>query len=210
MVTYLKMLATSGAVALVACMAAGCAGSPVAPFDSFRTAPVTVYRLQNWEPPTQATTPGPVIGGGIIPGIPVEIDNMIKAGTSIPPPGLIPPGLLPGTTTAATPAVDTQRFHGFRIIGTPANVMDDRIRRELIDIFGIERNFDNTHANCVYAEFGVSFARVGLPPADILVSVSCDQVQAYNFIWPHRNAGLTQESRDRFVHVVQNLYGLGG
>ena len=42
--------------------AGGCAGNPVAPFDSFKNAPMTAFRLQNYEPPPVAvaapTAPG--------------------------------------------------------------------------------------------------------------------------------------------------------
>ena len=199
--------AACGAVLLFACSTVGCVGTPVAPFDGFATAPVTAYRLQNWEPPAQATTVPSI--GGLIPGLPPEIDNLLKAGSSILPPGLLPPGLLPGTALPAQ-AETAPRFHGFRVIGAPVNVIDDRTRREFIDIFGFEKNFDNTHAECLYAEFGVSFARAGQPPADVLISISCDQVQGQNFIWPHRYTGLTNDSRTHFVRLMQRVFSVGG
>src|SRR5206468_11994813 len=86
-------------------------------------------------------------------------------------------------------------FHNFRVLGMPANVIDPKLRDELIDIFGFEKNFDDTHGSCVYAEFGFSFARMGQPPADILVSLSCDQVQSQNFMWPHKSTGLSPKRR---------------
>jgi len=188
---------------------AGCAGNPVAPFDSFKSAPMTAYRLQNYEPPPQAVAPP--TAPGQIPGLPPEIQKWVQAGASMLPPGLLPPGLIPGAgTPVATPAVDTTpRFHNFRILGMPSNVIDPKLRDELIDIFGFEKNFDDTHGSCVYAEFGFSFARMGQPPADVLVSLSCDQVQAQNFIWPHRSTGLTADSAARISKVSQSIFGGG-
>lgn len=189
---------------------AGCAGRMVPPFDGLKTAPVVVYRLQNWEPPTQATAPSVSVGGGLIPPLPPILDGMVKAGASVLPPVLVPPGLLGGNAAPSAQPDATARFHGFRIIGSPVSVMDDRARQELVDILGFESNFDNSHGACVNAEFGVSFARVGLPPADVLVSVSCDQVQSQNFIWPHRFTGLTAHSSDRLVRLMTRMFGPNG
>jgi hypothetical protein len=195
-----------GTFVLFVAVAAGCAGSPVAPFDGFKTAPVTAYRLQNFEPPPQAgALPS---APNLIPGMPAEIQKWVQAGASMLPPGLLPPGLIPGVGAPAAPAADTTpRFHGFRVIGAPANVMDDKLRQELINVFGFEKEFDTAHSSCVYAEFGFSFARIAQPPADMLVSFSCNQVQAQNFIWPHKYTGLTSDSSDRIKKVVLALFG---
>jgi hypothetical protein len=186
----------------------GCAGSPVAPFDGFQSAPMTAYRLQNYEPPPQPAG-APAAAPALIPGLPPEIQAWIKAGASMLPPGLLPPGLNPNgpPPTAAAPVDTAPRFHGFRVLGAPSNVMDEKLRSELIDIFGHASNFDDTHGNCVYAEFGFSFARIAQPPADVLVSLSCDQVQAQNFVWPHRSTGLTPDSMQRITKVAQALFG---
>jgi hypothetical protein len=194
----------------IAAVLGGCAGSPVAPFDSVQSAPMTAYRLQNFEPPPQAVA-APAAAPGLLPGIPPEIQAWIKAGASMLPPGLLPPGMNPNAP-AQTPAAtvdNTPRFHGFRVLGMPAPVMDEKLKQELVDIFGYEKNFDNTHGNCVYAEFGFSFARIQQPPADVLVSLSCDQVQAQNFIWPHKSTGLTPDSMQRITKVAQALFGGG-
>jgi hypothetical protein len=192
-----------GAVVLLAVGFAGCASNPVAPFDSFKDAPITAYRLQNYEPPPPvAATASPAQ----IPGMPPEIQKWLSVGAS-----MLPPGLLPGLGgTPAPAAVDTvPRFHNFRVLGMPANVIDGKLRDELISIFGFEKNFDDTHGSCVYAEFGFSFARIGQPPADVLVSLSCDQVQSQNFLWPHRSTGLTSDSSQRIIKVSQAIF-IGG
>jgi hypothetical protein len=205
----MRPIVATSAIVLFA-IGAGCAGSPVAPFDSFKNAPITAYRLQNYEPPPQpVATPGAAMPS-LIPGVPAEIQKWVQAGASMLPPGLIPPGLIPGataTTTPTAPADTAQRFNGFRIIAMPVNVTDQKQRDELIDIFGFEKNFDNTHGNCVYAEFGFSFARIQQAPADVLVSMSCDQVQAQNFIWPHKYTGLTPDSVNRLTKLAQQMFG---
>ena len=184
----------------------GCASNPVAPFDSMKSAPMTAYRLQNYEPPPMAAA-APTAPGQI-PGVPPEIQKWITAGASMLPPGLLPPGLIPGSGAPATPPVDTTpRFHNFRVLGMPTNIIDPKLRDELIDIFGFEKNFDDSHSSCVYAEFGFSFARINQPPADVLVSLSCDQVQAQNFIWPHKSTGLTPDTAARISKVSQMIFG---
>jgi hypothetical protein len=170
---------------------------------------VTAYRLQNYEPPAQAVATAGAAMPSLIPGLPAEIQKWVQAGASMLPPGLLPPGLIAGATAPApTPQVDTTpRFNGFRVIAAPVNVTEQKQRDELIDIFGFEKNFDNTHANCMYAEFGFSFARIQQPPADVLVSLSCDQVQAQSFIWPHKNTGLTPDSVNRLTKAARALFG---
>lgn len=199
----------------LASFAFGCAGTPASPFDQMQSAPITAFRLQNFEPPPQpAAQAAPPTAPGMIPGVPPEIQKWIQAGASMLPPGLLPPGLLPGMTAAAQPQpqppIDTApRFHGFRILGQ-APVTNEKLRKQLIDIFGFEKNFDDTHASCVYAEFGFSFARIGQPPADVLVSLSCDQVQPQNFAWPHKNQGLTPDSVKAIANISQAVFGMGG
>lgn len=188
----------------------GCAGSPASPFDEMKNAPITVYRLQNYEPPPAQQATAPSLPG-MIPGMPAEIQQWIQAGASMLPPGLLPPGLLPGQPPASQQQAQTDnvpRFYGFRILGQ-APVTNEKLRDELIDLFGFEKNFDDTYSGCMYAEFGVSFARMGQPPADLLVSLSCDQVQAQNFQWPHQKRGLTPDAVQRLVRTSQSVF-VGG
>jgi hypothetical protein len=191
-------------------LAAACSSTPASPFDTMKTAPITAYRLQNYEPPPQATAVP--TAPGMLPGMPAEIQQWIQAGASMLPPGLLPPGLLPGQPAAPTPptAVDTTpRFHGFRVLGQQP-VVDDKLRSQLIDLFGYSKNFTSQHSPCVYAEFGFSFARIGQPPADVLVSLSCNQVQAQNFVWPHGDTGLSPDSVQSVSKISQSIFGYGG
>src|SRR5450432_1044026 len=87
----------------------GCAGSLSQPFDAAKTsnAQITVYRLQNFEPPAQAATAaGPL-------QIPAQVTQWATAVAGMLPPGLIPPGILPGSAPAA-PDASVSRFHDFR------------------------------------------------------------------------------------------------
>lgn len=209
MLALMQQRALTGFIACLGFAAFGCAGAPASPFDEMHNAPITLYRLQNYEPPQQTTPQTAPNVAGMIPGLPAEIQQWIQAGASMLPPGLLPPGLIPGQAPIAQPQVDNvPRFYGFRVIGQ-APVTDENLRKELIEIFGYEKNFDNTHSGCMYAEFGVSFARLNQPPADVLVSLSCDNVQAQNFAWPHRYRGLTPDAVRRLVRASQVVF-VGG
>jgi hypothetical protein len=181
----------------------GCASlSP--PFDQMKNSPVTVYRLQNFEPPAapQGAAPSPM--GGLT--LPPQIQQWITAGASLLPPGLLPPGLLPGTAPQAPPAQDAQRFHGFRILDY-RQVEDTGIKSDIVDLFGHGSNFQNSPATCMYAEFGYAIAQPNGPaPADILVSLSCEQVQSFNFAWPYPQTGITPDSSKKLGGIAQRVF----
>ncbi len=196
----------------VALVAMGCAKKPAAPFDMLPASNVTAFRLQNYEPPpSAAATPG--MGG--LPGLPPEISQWVQQGAAglqqLIPPGLLPPGLLPGTAAPGTaPPVGqdtTPRFHGFRILGQTA-VIDEGLKEELADILGKEGNFDNKHAGCMYAEMGLSFSAGG-QPQDMLISFSCNQVNARSFAWPHPATGMKPDTVKDLSEVVQKLFPPG-
>ncbi len=199
----------------------GCAGSPASPFNQLAQAPITVYRLQNYQDQTAATaTPTPATTGTqIIPGLPIpippEFQPQVQQAQSMIC-GFLPPGS-PGCTPAgATPAMPTTPavqnaplFEGYRIIGQ-AQVMDSKLHDELIDIFGYDKNFGTKKSPCMFPELGVSFGAGGAqPPADVLVSFSCNQVQARNFPWPHPDNGLQDDTVKKLSAVIQKLFGGG-
>lgn len=188
---------------LLLTLATGCGGAALAqPFGSLADAPITVYRLQNFEPPpAQAQTPG----AGVIPP---QILQWATAAAQSLPPGIIPPGILPGSQPAV-PAADAPRFHDFRILGwVPLN--EAKMRAEVLDILGHEGNFTTPRESCMYAEFGVSITQQGQPPADLLVSLSCNQVRTFGFAWPYGNStGLTGDSSKRIVEVMKKAFGGG-
>jgi hypothetical protein len=204
--------------------AVACKSAPASPFNQLKDSQITVYRLQNYEPPAAAATPAPAPTPGaqpgtpMIPGLPPEISSWVGQATgqglgSLIPPGLLPPGLIPGQTppAAAPPpaappvAPDAPRFEGFRILGQ-SQVLDPKLREQLVDILGYPESFGTKKSNCLYAEMGVSFQQMPAP-ADVLVSFSCNKAEARNFTWPHTENGLTEDTVKKFSAITQKLFG---
>ena len=202
-----KTLLLSIAIVTAASALAGCGGGLAAPFDQLKSQRVTVYRLQNFEPPPAAMGPN---GLPLPVPVPQEIQTWLGGVGSMLPPTLIPPGLLPGGTPA--PTANVARFHNFRILGW-MQVTDQGQKDEILDVFGKDKGWEATRSSCMYAEFGFSFGNTqpapGQPlPLDVLVSLSCNQVQAFNFNWPH--AGKMSPSSDassRITTIVRKAFG---
>jgi hypothetical protein len=191
-------------VVLLAC-STGCGSSLAQPFDQMKSAPITAFRLQNFEPPpavANATTPA---AGGI--QLPPQIQSWITAGAALLPPGLLPPGIVPGAAAVPPPAANVQRFHEFRILSF-MNVNDQKVHDEVLDIFGNEKNFEVPREQCMFAEFGFSIGQINQPPADILVSLSCNQIRSFGFAWPHgAKIGMTPDTAKRVIAVMQKTFG---
>lgn len=210
------MTKSSLPLALVfAALGAGCASKPAAPFDTLKTANLTAYRLQNFEPPAAAatTTPG---AAPAIPGLPPEIQSWIQQGAAglsqLLPPGLLPPGTLPGATAPA-PVDTAPRFHNFRIL-SQTQVIDPDLKEQLAEVLGDADSFDNAHARCppdvFYAEMGLSFnSGPGAPSNDALISFSCNQVVSRSFSWPHPATGMKADTVKKLSEVVQKLWPQG-
>jgi hypothetical protein len=208
------------AAAAVASLSMGCAGSPAAPFNQLAESPVTVYRLQNYQDQPVATatpaTPAPGTGGSLIPGLPIppefqpQVQQAQQMICGFLPPGS--PGCTPGGSTTpmpTTPAVqNAPMFQGYRIIGQ-AQVMDTKMRSDIIDIFGYEKSFGPKKSPCMFPELGLSFGAGGAQTADVLVSFSCNQVQARNFAWPHPDNGMKDETVKKLSAIIQKLFGGG-
>lgn len=194
------------ALELAICVAAlaastGCASvSP--PFDKMKSSQMTVYRLQNFEPVTQAQAQaGP--NGWQIPAV---IQQWLQTGASLLPPGLLPPGLIPGTGSNPTTGPDAPRFHGFRVLDYQP-VDDSAVKADIVGVFGNKSNFQSSGSSCMFAEFGFAIAQPNAPtPADILVSLSCEHVQSFNFTWPYAQDGLTPEATKKIVAIASRLF----
>lgn len=205
-----KIQALLGAIAL-GLLGAGCASQPAAPFDTLKTAEVTAFRLQNYQPPPPSPGAAAPSGAGLIPA---QIQQWVQAGATglqqLLPPGLVPPGLLRGVRPTAPPAAqNAPRFEGFRIL-SQIQVIDPDLKQKLADIFGHESNFDNNHANCMYAEMGLSFVNgPGMRPNDLLISFSCNQVQARTFPWPFPETGMKPDTVRDLASVVNKLWPPG-
>jgi hypothetical protein len=190
-----------------------CSSSLAQPFEQMKSQPITIHRLQNFEPqPPQAGAPAAGAAG-----LPPQIQQWLSAGAALLPPGLLPPGLLPGTAPAA-PAQDVPRFYNFRILGT-MSVSDSKMREDILELFGKESNFQAPRQSCMYAEFGFQIGQPGAQavqgappsggaPADILVSLSCDQVQMFNYGWPYgTKTGLGPDTSKKIISIVQRAFG---
>jgi hypothetical protein len=113
---------------------------------------------------------------------------------------------LPGAPAAPAPAAQVARFHNFRILGW-MQLADETSKNEVYDIFGKEGNFEAPKTQCMYAEFGFSFQGSG-PQNDILVSLSCNQVQSFNFAWPYSaKTGLQGDTAKRIIAIAQKSFG---
>lgn len=209
-----RILFVLGATALL--FGTGCSSSLAQPFQNLKDQPITVYRLQNYEPPAQAQAPGAPAGVQLPP----QIQQWLSAGAQMLPPGLLPPGLLPGGTPAPAPGGDVPRFHNFRILGSVA-VTDKKQRDDVLDLFGHDSNFQTPTQSCMFAEFGFQFGQgpapgappgaagpTGVLPADVLVSLSCDQVAMVNYGWPYgTKTGLGPDTSKKIIAMVQKAFG---
>ncbi len=164
---------------------------------------MTVYRLQNFEPPMQAQAQAAAQAGFQLPP---QIQQWVQAGASLLPPGLIPPGLLAGAAAPQPAPPDAPRFHNFRILEwQPVN--DASVKNDILDAFGHGSNFTTAQNSCTYAELGFAIAQSSSPtPADILVSLSCQDVQSFNFAWPYQQTGIAPDTEKKFAQIAQKVF----
>ncbi len=201
-----SMLGNATMAVVLLALAEGCGGGALAqPFEGLKAAPITVYRLQNYEPPqTAAAQPG-------APALPFQLPPQIQqywsAIQTAVPAGWLPPGM--GGNAAPSPDANVPRFHDFRILGW-IPLQDQKQHDELLDIFGHASNFSAPKETCMYADFGVSITQQGQPPVDILVSPPCGQVKTFGFAWPYgNNTGLSSDSDKRILDVMKKAFGGG-
>lgn len=206
---FAKSFAKLSALLVFVAAGAGCSKGPAAPFDTLKGSNVIAFRLQNYEPPPQqaAAPPGP---GGLIPGLPPEIQQWVQAGaqglSQLLPPGLLPPGVT--GAAAPPPQPDAPRFHGFRIL-SQTQVFDSNLQEQLAEILGDPDNFHNQHSACAYSEMGLSFSPQPGVTNDILISFSCNQVVAQTFAWPHGTAGMKPSTVKNLSETVQKIWPPG-
>jgi hypothetical protein len=212
------MLKATCLAAFIGLSALGCASKPAAPFDTLKSANLTAFRLQNFEPPAPAAGAAPqATQPGAIPGLPPEIAQLAQQALpglqALLPPGLLPPGMLQGmqqpAAAAPPPAPDAPRFPmtapNFRSLNQTA-VIDPELKEELAKLLGDEDNFQPGHASCMYAEMGLSFTGSAGQLNDMLISFSCNVVEARTFAWPHPNRGLKPETVKELAALVQKIW----
>jgi len=210
------MLKATTVAAFIGLSALGCASKPAAPFDTLKTANLSAFRLQNFEPPAPPPGAAPQAQAGAIPGLPPEIAQLAQQALpglqALLPPGLLPPGMLQGMqqpAAVAPPVPDAPRFPmgqpNFRILSQTA-VIDPELKEDLAKLLGDEDNFQAGHANCMYAEMGLSFSGAGGQLNDMLISLSCNVVEARTFAWPHPNRGLKPETVKELAALAQKIW----
>jgi hypothetical protein len=200
-----------GLTLLVAPLAAGCA-SRKAPFDQMDQAQITIMKLQQPAPPPVAVMPGQTPGG--IPGIPGLEQLGQQAAQAAQAAGIpIPPGLIPGVGTPQQPPPMQQPqlpmfgSSGMAIAAT-MTLSDSDLRDELLDMYGDEDSFQPGNMGCNQAPgMGISMARGGQPPIDLVVSFTCRRTQMIGPGWPHKNDGLSNDANTTLTKIYQQLFG---
>lgn len=190
-----------------------CSTSLSQPFANLKSQPITIHRLQNFEPQPQQAGANPAAAV-----IPPQIQQWLSAGAAMLPPGLLPPGLLPGGTPASPAAANVPRFYNFRILQT-VQVTDKQQAEDILELFGKDGNFQVPSQQCMYAEFGFQIGQgpapgappgtpSSTPPADILVSLSCDQVQMFNYGWPYgQKTGMGPDTQKKLGQILRKAFG---
>ena len=202
--SLVRTAALLGFGALLLSTSTGCGASLAQPFDTLKAgnAKVYVYRLQNYEPPAQQAAASPASL------LPPQIQQWVAGAANLLPPGLIPPGLIPGTAGTPTAAdAAAARFRNFRILGW-MEINDTKTIADTYDIFGKSKNFVAPQSTCMYAEFGFSFQPAGGQKNDVLVSLSCNNTQAFDFAWPYgMNTGLASGTSTKIIDIAKRTFG---
>ena len=176
------------------------------PFDKMKDQQMTVFHLQNYEPPQAPVAAAPGAPGAAPFAIPPQVAQWAtQTAQSLGLGSLIPPGLVPGSAPPP-PAQNVPHFHDFRILRTQA-VADSTTRNDIVDIFGHESNFTEKYESCFFPEFGFAIAQPNGPTADILVSFSCQQVRAFNIQWPYSKIGIPPDTQKKLAAIVSKVFG---
>jgi hypothetical protein len=200
------------ALTLLVPLAAGCAGR-TAPFNEMDQAQITVLRLS--QPPAAvapvATPTG--IPGLAIPGLSPEMtamgNQLLQGAAAALPPGLIPPGLIPGASpTAAAPMQPpVQLYKNSFAITAQMQLSDATLKNELLDLLGDDDSFTGQPGQCFTPGMAFSMVRPGQAPADVMVSLSCNQVKADGFQWPYKTNGFSPEAQSKMAAIYAKIWG---
>jgi hypothetical protein len=140
-----------------------------------------------------------------------QLGQQIAQGAQAALPGLIPPGLIPGVGTPATTTMPQQppvdMFKAWAVVGQRMQVTDEDTREEILDLFGDEDSFQAERGNCFSPGMGISIARSGGAPIDLMVSLSCSQAQGDGFQWPYKVNGLTPDTSSRLAKIFEKFFG---
>ncbi len=200
------------ALTLLVPLAAGCAGR-TAPFNEMDKAQITVLRLSQPPPPVAAVTPGLIPGLPGIPGLPPEMtamgNQLLQGVGAALPPGFLPPGLIPGTSPTPVAPVQPQvpLYKNSFAITAQMPLTDETLKNEILDILGAKGSFEGSPGQCFTPGMAFSMQRPGAAPADVMVSLSCNQVKADGFAWPYKGNGFSPEAHDKMAAVYTKLWG---
>jgi hypothetical protein len=201
------------ALTLLVPLAAGCAGR-TAPFNEMDKAQITVLRLSQPPPPVAAAATPTGIPGFNIPGLPPEMTqmgNQILQGVGAAlPPGILPPGLIPGTGAmpgAAPVQPQVPLYKNSFAITAQMPLTDENLKNEILDLLGAKDSFEGQAGQCFTPGMAFSMQRPGQPPADVMISLSCNQAKADGFAWPYKGNGFSPEAHDKMANVYQKLWG---
>jgi hypothetical protein len=116
---------------------------------------------------------------------------------------------MPGTTTPTQPQQPVQQLYkGQWVITAQQPVADEKLKEELLDIFGDEDSFQLERGQCFFPGMAAIFQTPQrLEPVEVAVSLSCNQAAGYGFPWPHSASGFTPETHSKLTNIYQRLWG---
>jgi hypothetical protein len=199
------------ALTLLVPLAAGCAGR-TAPFNEMDKAQITVLRLSQPPPPAAPVATPTGIPGLAIPGLTPEMTQMgntlLQGAAAALPPGLLPPGLIPGASpTPAAVQPQVPLYKNSFAITAQMPLTDETLKNEILDILGAKGSFEGSPGQCFTPGMAFSMQRPGQAPADVMVSLSCNQAKADGFAWPYKGNGFSPEAHDKMAAVYTKLWG---
>lgn len=200
--TDMNTLRNFAALVAILPLAVGCAAR-TAPFDQMDRAQVTVLRLQA---PQQQSPLGGALPGGL--PVPPELQQMGQAvlqGVQQAVPGLgnALPGLIPG---AQQQQQQLPQFKGYSIVAQQ-QLTDDRLKDQLLDVFGSESSFSNQAQNCFTPGMAVVFQSPNAPEVDLIISFTCNQAKMDGARWPYAANGFTPSARAQLAQIYERFFG---
>jgi hypothetical protein len=136
-------------------------------------------------------------------------NTLLQGAAAALPPGLLPPGLIPGTAAPQAAPVQPQvpLYKNSFAITAQMPLTDESLKNEILDILGAKGSFEGSPGQCFTPGMAFSMQRPGQPPADVMISLSCNQVKADGFAWPYKGNGFSAEAHDKMAAVYTKLWG---
>jgi hypothetical protein len=135
--------------------------------------------------------------------IPAPIERWLADGASGLPADLVPPGLVVSGTPLPHFAPDAPRFLGFHEIDTRP-VPDAWVTRTLE--WAERARGAQSHAECMYPEFGIRVTHARGDGARVLVSLACKSVRIAEDSGATEDDALSDAARADFVTIAKGAY----